>query len=96
MATVEEHGCGWGMLRLRANGWDRHDQGQSSAELWVDNRILMESLSAVPWHRPALEDRNRVALFPPRRPFVSSQLKPAVRTVQATCASDRELLFTTR
>jgi hypothetical protein len=29
----------------------------------------MEGLSAVAWHRPALGHRNRVALFPPRRPL---------------------------
>jgi hypothetical protein len=26
MATVAEHGCGWGMLRLRGNGWDNRDR----------------------------------------------------------------------
>jgi hypothetical protein len=35
IATVGEHDCGWGMLRLRANGWDSRDRGQSSAVQWV-------------------------------------------------------------
>jgi hypothetical protein len=60
MATVAEHGCGWGMLRLRGNGWDNRDRVSHRRSGGSRNRILMESLSAVPWHRPALYFRRVV------------------------------------
>lgn len=72
MAIVGEHGCGWGMLRLRGNGWDSRGRVSHRRSGGSRNRILMERLSAVPWHCPAL-DRNRVTLYPPSRTLAQFQ-----------------------
>lgn len=72
MATVGEHDCGWGVLRLRVNGLSVRAGPVSGGESGSWNRILMESVLA-PFHgsrRPALGHRNRVALYPPSNPLV--------------------------
>lgn len=49
MATVGKHSCGWGVLRLRVNGWIVLDQGRSAAEGPVGQgiRILMGRVLAL-------------------------------------------------
>jgi hypothetical protein len=47
MATVGEHGCGWGMLRLRVNGWDSRDRVGQQRSGGSGNMILMESVLAL-------------------------------------------------
>lgn len=71
MATVEEHDCGWGVLRLRVNGLRVRTGSVSGGESGSRNRILMENVLA-PFHgsRPALGRRSRVALFPPSNPLL--------------------------
>jgi hypothetical protein len=71
MATVGEHDCGWGVLRLRVNGLSVRTGPVSGGESGSRNRILMGRVLA-PFHgsRPALGHRNRVALFPPSNPLV--------------------------
>ena len=64
MATVGEHDCGWGVLRLRVNGLSVSQRRRE----WVRNRILV--LALFHGSRPALRYRDRIALFPPSNPLV--------------------------
>jgi hypothetical protein len=60
MATVGEHDCGWGVLRLRVNGLCARIGTVSGGEVGPWNRILTESVLA-PFHgsRPALGHQSR-------------------------------------